>query len=519
MSEKTILVIDDSATIRRLVDNELGADGYRVIMAATAEEGLATAAEELPDLILLDHQLPGITGYEVCCQLIESPQTCRIPVVCSSTLRKKAYAEYTELDNVVDMLPKPYTPDLLRTIVANALETASLIVDSQSGGTAVPEVIDELAEGDLSGNFRCFGLREVLDFLNNGRKSGQLEIDLGRSRVAVHLSAGRIQAVTGSGIDTALVADALPQAIADLAPMVKFTMRGKNCNEIDGLVELLDNKVLDARLLKQLLRHQAALLLDYCLKNSPRSFRFDSRAQSPVLFAKLPLDISLLALMVDAALASGDSSPQPEQLEQMAFVKSPQRGQNLDRAGLAASHMQLLNALSAPVTAAELATRSSLDAMEIYCVLQGLANAEVVTRQEKQNTLTVFAVTGDAEHARRLTDFFSNEADSVSGRVVRDLLAIKLMLRRVRPDALLLDFDCQQASEVARQLCESCPEELEGVRWLGVASGLQEAPDWAARRLTNFREWPESDGDLHGLLSSQESNEQPAAVVAAVDFS
>ena len=50
----------------------------------------------------------------------------------SSTLRKKAYAEYIDLDNVVDMLPKPYTEELLRTTVANALETAAMIVSSQS---------------------------------------------------------------------------------------------------------------------------------------------------------------------------------------------------------------------------------------------------------------------------------------------------------------------------------------------------------------------------------------------------
>ena len=92
-------------------------------------------------------------------------------MVISSTLRKKAYAEYIDLDNVVDMLPKPYTEELLRTTVANALETAAMIVSSQSQGTAVPEVIQQLDEAALAGSFACFGLRELLDFLNNGRKS------------------------------------------------------------------------------------------------------------------------------------------------------------------------------------------------------------------------------------------------------------------------------------------------------------------------------------------------------------
>lgn len=185
MSEKTVLVIDDSATIRRLVDGELSAVGYRVLVAPTAEEGLEKAANERPDLIILDHQLPGITGFEVACKLAESPDTARIPVVASSTLRKKAYAEYVDCDNVVDMLPKPYTGDLLITTVENAIETASMVVQSQEEGSAVPEIIGEQGDADLMGTFACFGLREILDMLNNGNKRGLLEIESKRCRGSV----------------------------------------------------------------------------------------------------------------------------------------------------------------------------------------------------------------------------------------------------------------------------------------------------------------------------------------------
>ena len=60
-----------------------------------AEDGVREAGALQPDLILLDHQLPGTTGFEVCQSLLAAVETKSIPVVVSSTLRKKAYAERT----------------------------------------------------------------------------------------------------------------------------------------------------------------------------------------------------------------------------------------------------------------------------------------------------------------------------------------------------------------------------------------------------------------------------------------
>ena len=71
MSQKTILVIDDSTTIRRLVDRCLTGAGFRVVLAENAERGLELLEEVRPDLIVLDHQLPGTTGTEVCREILK----------------------------------------------------------------------------------------------------------------------------------------------------------------------------------------------------------------------------------------------------------------------------------------------------------------------------------------------------------------------------------------------------------------------------------------------------------------
>ncbi len=62
MDSPLILVIDDSPTIRKLVECHLSQAGYRVAMAADADYGIELAGTIAPNLILLDHQLLGTTG-------------------------------------------------------------------------------------------------------------------------------------------------------------------------------------------------------------------------------------------------------------------------------------------------------------------------------------------------------------------------------------------------------------------------------------------------------------------------
>lgn len=467
MSEKTVLVIDDSATIRRLVDGELSAVGYRVLVAPTAEEGLEKAANERPDLIILDHQLPGITGFEVACKLAENSDTARIPVVASSTLRKKAYAEYVDCDNVVDMLPKPYTGDLLITTVENAIETASMVVQSQEEGSAVPEIIGEQGDADLMGTFACFGLREVLDMLNNGNKCGLLEIESKRCRVFVHVDRGRIQAVTASGINPDEVARQLPSSLSELGAVVKTTVGSRKGSEVDGLVGLLNNKVIDSRLLQKLLRLQAAVLLRICFTEPLKGFRFQNNQSVPPLFENLPLDSSLLAILVEGALICDESSL-PQLSDGTGYKRRSIRGQNLDRAGLASHHMKLMGSLAEPRTAEELANQLSWDADEMRRVLHGFELAELVEQQAVRNTSRVVGITSDQELAQRLAGTFESQSDSITGKLLRDWLALELLLRRNRPDVLIVDLKDNTAIGHLQKMKEGTTNKLAGLKLVGV---------------------------------------------------
>ena len=78
---KTILCIEDHPAHLKLIREILSRAGYRVLGALTAEEGMLLARLELPELILMDVQLPGLDGLSATRRLKADPLTAHIPVV------------------------------------------------------------------------------------------------------------------------------------------------------------------------------------------------------------------------------------------------------------------------------------------------------------------------------------------------------------------------------------------------------------------------------------------------------
>jgi two-component system, cell cycle response regulator DivK len=79
-----VLIVDDNEKNRRLAREVLRAAGLRTIEAADGGAGIALAAERVPDVILLDLQLPDMDGTDVARELAKEARTARIPVVAHS---------------------------------------------------------------------------------------------------------------------------------------------------------------------------------------------------------------------------------------------------------------------------------------------------------------------------------------------------------------------------------------------------------------------------------------------------
>jgi two-component system cell cycle response regulator DivK len=115
----TILVVEDNPTNMRLAVYVLESAGLTVLTATDAEAGLTLARASLPDLILMDIQLPGMDGLEATTRLKEDPATRMIPVIALTALAMKGDEERIRAAGCDGYIAKPMSyKDLLSTVTA-----------------------------------------------------------------------------------------------------------------------------------------------------------------------------------------------------------------------------------------------------------------------------------------------------------------------------------------------------------------------------------------------------------------
>jgi CheY-like chemotaxis protein len=127
----TVLVIDDEAAVRDLMQRFLAKEGFRVVTAAGGEEGLRRARELRPDAITLDVMMPGMDGWAVLSALKADPEVADIPVVMLTIVDDKnlGYAL-----GAADYLTKPIDRERLVTVLKeHRRDRPVLVVDDDAG--------------------------------------------------------------------------------------------------------------------------------------------------------------------------------------------------------------------------------------------------------------------------------------------------------------------------------------------------------------------------------------------------
>ena len=110
MKHQRVLVADDEAAILSVISYKLRSEGLEVIAARDGREALELARSQIPDLLIIDYQMPGLDGLEVCRQLRSESKTARIPVIMLTARGMDIEPADLERAGISLLMAKPFSP-------------------------------------------------------------------------------------------------------------------------------------------------------------------------------------------------------------------------------------------------------------------------------------------------------------------------------------------------------------------------------------------------------------------------
>jgi FixJ family two-component response regulator len=129
MMERTLLLVDDEENVTSALVRLLRRDGYRILKAASGEEGLAMLAENQIGVIISDQRMPGMSGVEFLSEVkTRYPETVRI--VLSGYTELNSVTEAINRGAIYKFLTKPWEDDLLRAHVLEAFQRYEMKVEN-----------------------------------------------------------------------------------------------------------------------------------------------------------------------------------------------------------------------------------------------------------------------------------------------------------------------------------------------------------------------------------------------------
>jgi chemosensory pili system protein ChpA (sensor histidine kinase/response regulator) len=123
----TVMVVDDSLTVRRVTQRLLERNGYRTVLAKDGVDAMRELQEEIPEIMLVDIEMPRMDGYDLTRNVRGNPVTRDIPIIMITSRTAEKHRRVAFELGVNEYLGKPYREDELLELVGRYVETVRAV--------------------------------------------------------------------------------------------------------------------------------------------------------------------------------------------------------------------------------------------------------------------------------------------------------------------------------------------------------------------------------------------------------
>jgi DNA-binding response OmpR family regulator len=395
MPGQSVLVVDDSPTILKLVQLVLTKAGYQVTTASDGEAGLVAAHEDRPTLILLDYLMPEMNGDDVCRAMSADTVLCDVPVVVMSAKEDAVGERFSTLPNVVDHITKPFSPDALLAVISHIVDQRRPEEARAGNGLPLRALIEAeqpaaqpAADGAaLSGDLALISIADVLTLLQDQAQTGTLTLAQAQARLDVFLRNGRIEFATAHGVpEEFLLGRFLVEsgqmtggALAGILELRALYPEGKGLLGAD----LINRKIITAAGLRKAMSLQTSALVFEGLRWGSGRFRFDVSTELPPLAVEAGLGLPVDGLIMEGLRRVDEWRLIEREIGdfEMVFVRNEEKLATFGRGKLLREEVAVLEFVNGKNSVRDIIALTKMGSFDVTKMLYRLLRNKLIRRR------------------------------------------------------------------------------------------------------------------------------------------
>jgi CheY-like chemotaxis protein len=422
MDGSRILVIDDSTTLRKLVEIAMRGTGSEVDFAANGSDGVSRARTRRPDVILLDYLLPDLRSADVCQRLRDDLATSSVPVVIMSANQRSVLEDFRKFSSVVGFIAKPFTAAQIRSRLEVVVRHSSRLVgDAAVANGHAAVALGSTASNDdgalqLRGDLAVTPLLAALRLLAATHATGALVIHCTPRDFASVLEEAamiRIWLRRGEVLMSAGSDDA--SSVGELTPELRERLSRNRANGKPALVTLAEAGATRVTNLPLELHAASVRILGELLDARSGRFSWEPAVSLPDFVEAFGRQVSLTTLALEHWRRAAFGTRSLGALEHV-YDRTPGFSERLAGARLDADEQRILAFVDGQTTGRDLIARAKLPADHGAAILARLSAADLIHHDAARRCVsprTLAVLDGDDELVAGLRALLARRAPPI----------------------------------------------------------------------------------------------------------